>query len=88
MGTTIAGILVDGGIFPWAEHAERFHMFTQPEPSYHGVVYTEAAGAAAYIARARTVALRNTGSALSPFNAFLILQGLQSLSPAHGAAYG
>ncbi len=79
-GTTIAGILVDGGIFPWAEHAERFHMFTQPEPSYHGVVYTEAAGAAAYIARARTVALRNTGSALSPFNAFLILQGLQSLS--------
>ena len=79
-GTTIAGILVDGGIFDWTKHAERFPMFSQPEPSYHGVVYTDAMGPAAYIARARTVALRNTGSALSPFNAFLILQGIQSLS--------
>ncbi len=79
-GTTIAGILVDGGIFDWEKHAERFYMFSTPEPSYHGVVFTEAMGPAAYIARARVVALRNTGSALSPFNAFLILQGLQTLS--------
>ena len=79
-GNSIAGILVDGGSFDWTEHAERFYMFTEPEPSYHGVVYTEAAGEAAYIARARTVALRNTGSALSPFNSFLVLQGLQTLS--------
>ena len=79
-GTTIAGILVDGGIFDWEKHADRFYMFSTPEPSYHGVVFTDAMGPAAYIARARVVALRNTGSALSPFNAFLILQGLQTLS--------
>ena len=79
-GNSIAGILVDGGIFDWTEHAERFYMFSTPEPSYHGVVFTDAMGPAAYIARARVVALRNTGSALSPFNAFLILQGLQTLS--------
>lgn len=79
-GNSIAGILVDGGIFDWTKHAERFYMFSTPEPSYHGVVFTEAMGAAAYIARARVVALRNTGSALSPFNAFLVLQGLQTLS--------
>ncbi len=79
-GTTIAGILVDGGIFDWEKHAERFYMFSTPEPSYHGVVFTDAMGPAAYIARARVVALRNTGSALSPFNSFLILQGLQTLS--------
>ena len=79
-GNSIAGILVDGGIFDWTKHAERFYMFSTPEPSYHGVVFTEAMGPAACIARARVVALRNTGSALSPFNAFLILQGLQTLS--------
>ena len=79
-GTTIAGILVDGGIFDWEKHADRFYMFSTPEPSYHGVVFTDAMGPAAYIARARVVALRNTGSALSPFNAFLILQGLETLS--------
>lgn len=78
-GTTIAGVIVDSGKFPWADHAERFPMFSQPEASYHGVVYTEAMGPAAYIGRARTVALRNTGSALSPFNAFLILQGIETL---------
>lgn len=78
-GTTIAGVIVDSGNFPWADHADRFPMFSQPEASYHGVVYTEAMGPAAYIARARTVALRNTGSALSPFNAFLILQGMETL---------
>jgi len=79
-GNSIAGILVDGGIFDWAKHADRFYMFSTPEPSYHGVVFTDAMGPAAYIARARVVALRNTGSALSPFNAFLVLQGLQTLS--------
>ncbi len=79
-GNSIAGILVDGGIFDWAKHNERFYMFSSPEPSYHGVVFTDAMGPAAYIARARVVALRNTGSALSPFNAFLVIQGLQTLS--------
>ena len=79
-GTTLGGIIVDGGKFPWADHADRFPMLNQPEPSYHGVVYTEAMGPAAYIARARTVPLRNTGSAISPFNAFLILQGIETLA--------
>jgi O-acetylhomoserine (thiol)-lyase len=78
-GNSLGGVIVDSGEFPWAEHAERFHMLTQPEDSYHGVVYTEAFGAAAYIGRVRTVALRNTGAALSPMNAFLILQGMQTL---------
>ncbi len=78
-GNSLGGVIVDGGNFPWAEHAEKFHMLTEPEESYHGVVYTEALGAAAYIGRVRTVPLRNTGSALSPMNAFLILQGMQTL---------
>ena len=78
-GTTLGGIIVDGGKFPWAEHKARFPMLNEPEASYHGVVYTEAMGAAAYIARARTVPLRNTGSALSPLNAFLLLQGIETL---------
>ena len=78
-GNSLGGVIVDGGQFPWADHAERFHMLTQPEESYHGVVYTEALGPAAYIGRARTVPLRNTGSAMSPMNAFLILQGMQTL---------
>ncbi len=78
-GNTLGGVIVDGGHFPWAEHAEKFHMLTTPEDSYHGVVYTDALGPAAYIGRARTVPLRNTGSALSPMSAFLILQGLQTL---------
>ncbi len=79
-GTTIAGVIVDSGKFPWADNSDRFPMFSTPEPSYHGVVYTEAMGPAAYIGRARTVALRNTGSALSPMAAFLILQGIETLS--------
>ena len=79
-GTSLGGVIVDSGKFPWAEHASRFPMLTQPEPSYHGVIYTEAMGPAAYIARARTVPLRNTGAAISPFNAFLILQGIETLS--------
>ena len=79
-GTTLGGVIVDSGKFPWAKHAEKFHMLTQPEPSYHGVVYTEALGEAAYIGRARTVPLRNTGSALSAMAAFQLLQGLETLS--------
>ncbi|MEQ8484957.1 MAG: aminotransferase class V-fold PLP-dependent enzyme [Pseudomonadales bacterium] len=78
-GTTLGGIIVDSGKFPWNEHADRYAAINLPEPSYHGVVYTEAMGPAAYIARARTVPLRNTGSALSPFNAFLLLQGIETL---------
>lgn len=78
-GNSLGGVIVDSGKFPWSEHAERFPMLNEPEPSYHGVVYTEAMGEAAYIARARTVPLRNTGSALSPLNAFLILQGIETL---------
>ena len=78
-GNSLGGVIVDGGEFPWADYPEKFHMLNEPEDSYHGVVYTEALGAAAYIGRARTVPLRNTGSALSPMNAFLILQGMQTL---------
>jgi O-acetylhomoserine (thiol)-lyase len=78
-GTSIGGILVDSGTFPWAEHAERFPMLNEPDRSYHGVVYTEALGPAAYIGRARVVPLRNMGSAISPFNSFLILQGIETL---------
>ncbi|MCG3171543.1 MAG: L-methionine gamma-lyase [Pseudomonadales bacterium] len=79
-GNSLGGIIVDAGTFPWAEHAAKYPMLTSPEPSYHGVVYTEAMGPAAYIARARTVPLRNTGSALSPMNAFLLLQGIETLA--------
>lgn len=78
-GNSIGGIIVDSGRFPWSEHKQRFARLNQPDPSYHGVVYTEALGAAAYIGRARVVPLRSMGAALSPFNAFLILQGLETL---------
>lgn len=78
-GTSIGGIIVDSGRFPWQDNP-RFARFSTPEPAYHGVVYTEAFGEAAFIARARTVALRNTGAAISPFNAFLILQGIETLA--------
>ena len=78
-GNSIGGIIVDSGKFPWAEHKEKFRRLNEPDVSYHGVVYTEALGAAAYIARARVVPLRNMGGAISPFNAFLILQGLETL---------
>ena len=78
-GNSLGGMIVDGGEFPWADYPEKFHMLNTPEASYHGVVYTEAMGAAAYAGRARTVALRKTGSAISPMNAFLILQGMQTL---------
>lgn len=79
-GTTIAGAIVDSGNFPWAEHKARFPMLNEPDPSYHGVVYTEALGEAAYIGRCRVVPLRNMGAALSPFNSFLILQGIETLA--------
>lgn len=79
-GTTLGGIIVDSGKFPWAKYKERFPVLNQPEPAYHGVVYTEQFAEAAFIARARTVPLRNTGSALSPMNAFLLLQGIETLS--------
>jgi O-acetylhomoserine (thiol)-lyase len=78
-GTTIGGIVVDSGRFDWVAHGERFPGLTQPDPSYHGVVWSDALGPAAYIGRVRTVLLRNTGAALSPFNAFLLLQGLETL---------
>ncbi|MDO4232529.1 MAG: aminotransferase class I/II-fold pyridoxal phosphate-dependent enzyme [Lautropia sp.] len=79
-GTSIGGVIVDSGKFDWVKHAARFPVFSQPDPSYHGVVYTEAFGPAAFIGRCRVVPLRNTGAALSPFNAFLILQGLETLA--------
>jgi O-acetylhomoserine (thiol)-lyase len=78
-GNSLGGMIVDSGKFPWADHADRYPMLNEPEPAYHGVQYTEAFGPAAFIARARTVPLRNTGSAISPLNAFLILQGIQTL---------
>jgi O-acetylhomoserine (thiol)-lyase len=78
-GNSLGGMIVDSGNFPWAEHADRYPMLIEPEPAYHGVSYTETFGPAAFIARARTVPLRNTGSAISPLNAFLILQGIQTL---------
>ncbi|MFI4890584.1 MAG: O-acetylhomoserine aminocarboxypropyltransferase/cysteine synthase family protein [Steroidobacterales bacterium] len=79
-GTSIGGAIVDSGKFPWAQHKERFRRLNEPDVSYHGVVYTEALGPAAYIGRARVVPLRNTGAAISPFNAFLILQGIETLA--------
>ena len=79
-GNSIGGIIVDSGKFPWAEHKARFKRLNEPDVSYHGVVYTEALGEAAFIGRARVVPLRNMGAAISPFNAFLILQGIETLA--------
>ena len=79
-GTSVGGAIVDSGKFPWAEHKERFNRLNEPDVSYHGVVYTEALGPAAYIGRARVVPLRNMGAALSPTNAFNILQGIETLA--------
>jgi O-acetylhomoserine (thiol)-lyase len=79
-GNSLGGIIVDSGKFPWAEHKARFKRLNEPDVSYHGVVYTEALGPAAYIARARVVPLRNMGAAIAPFNAFLILQGIETLA--------
>ncbi len=79
-GNSIGGVIVDSGKFPWAQHKQRFKRLNEPDVSYHGVVYTEALGEAAYIGRARVVPLRNMGAALSPFNAFLILQGIETVA--------
>jgi O-acetylhomoserine (thiol)-lyase len=79
-GTTLGGIVIDGGTFPWAEHAARFPMFNNPEPAFHGVVYAKDFPTNAYIVRCRTVGLRNEGAALSPLNAFLLIQGLETLA--------
>jgi O-acetylhomoserine (thiol)-lyase len=78
-GTSMGGVVVDGGRFPWIEHRDRFAMLTEPDPSYHGLVYTSHFGAAAYGARCRSVCQRTTGSVLSPMNAFLLLQGIETL---------
>ena len=79
-GNSLGGAIIDSGKFPWSEHKTRFKRLNEPDVSYHGVVYTEALGAAAFIGRARVVPLRNTGAAISPFNAFLILQGIETLA--------
>ncbi|MBF0471527.1 MAG: O-acetylhomoserine aminocarboxypropyltransferase/cysteine synthase, partial [Gammaproteobacteria bacterium] len=78
-GTTLGGVIIDSGKFDWVANRERFPMLNEPDPSYHGVVYTEALGEAAYIGRCRVVPLRNTGAALAPHSAFLLLQGLETL---------
>lgn len=78
-GSNIGGIIIDSGKFPWAEHKERFKRLNEPDPSYHGVVYTDALGPAAYIGRARVVPLRNMGAAISPMNSFMIMQGIETL---------
>ena len=79
-GNSIGGIIVDSGKFPWAEHKAKFKRLNEPDVSYHGVVYTEALGPAAFIGRARVVPLRNMGAAISPFNAFLVLQGIETVT--------
>jgi O-acetylhomoserine (thiol)-lyase len=79
-GTSVGGAIVDSGKFPWAEHKTRFRRLNEPDVSYHGVVYTEALGPAAFIGRARVVPLRNMGAAIAPMNAFLILQGIETLA--------
>ncbi len=78
-GTTIGGIIVDSGKFDWTKNPKKFPMLNEPDPSYHGVIYTEALGPAAFIGRCRVVPLRNTGAAISPMNSFQILQGLETL---------
>ena len=79
LGTTLGGVIIDAGNFDWVANGERFPGLTKPDPSYHGVVWSDALGPAAYVGRARTVLLRNMGAALSPFNAFILLQGIQTL---------
>src|ERR1700723_907666 len=79
-GTTLGGAIVDGGRFPWAKHPQRFRTFSEPDESYHGMIYTRQFGASAYIQRARSVYQRTMGSVLSPFNAFLLLQGIETVA--------
>ena len=79
-GTSLGGVIVDGGRFDWKAHADRFPTLGQPDPSYHGAVFADVAGPAAFVTRIRAVILRDTGAAISPFNAFILLQGLETLS--------
>ena len=79
-GTTLGGAIVDSGRFPWKKHARRFPMFSQPDPSYHDMVYTDHYKEAAYIGRCRSVYQRTTGSVLSPLSAFLLLQGIETVA--------
>ncbi|MDE6538228.1 MAG: O-acetylhomoserine aminocarboxypropyltransferase/cysteine synthase [Muribaculaceae bacterium] len=79
-GTSLGGIIVDGGSFPWSEHPDKFPTLAKPDPSYHGAVFADVAGRAAFVTRIRAVLLRDTGAAISPFNAFIILQGVETLS--------
>src|SRR5699024_544388 len=79
-GTTIAGVMVDGGTFDFGAHPERFPGFNQPDPSYNGLKYWEALGPGAYATKLRVQLLRDTGAAIAPFNSFLILQGIETLS--------
>ena len=79
-GTSLGGVIVDGGCFDWKAHPDKFPTLAKPEPSYHGAVFADVAGRAAYVTRIRAVILRDTGATLSPFNAFILLQGLETLS--------
>ena len=79
-GSSLGGVIVDGGKFDWLAHADRYPTLAKPDPSYHGIVFAQAVGAAAYVTRIRAVILRDTGAAISPFNAFILLQGLETLS--------
>lgn len=79
-GNSLGGVIVDGGKFPWKDNADKFPSLAKPDPSYHGAIFADVAGAAAFVTRIRAVILRDTGAAISPFNAFLLLQGLETLS--------
>ena len=79
-GTSLGGVIVDGGTFDWKANADKFPSLAKPDPSYHGAVFADVAGAAAFVTRIRAVILRDTGATISPFNAFILLQGLETLS--------
>ena len=79
-GSSLGGVIVDGGTFDWKANADKFPTLAKPDPSYHGTIFADAAGAAAFVTRIRAVVLRDTGAAISPFNAFILLQGLETLS--------
>ena len=79
-GTSLGGVIVDGGKFDWKANPDKFPTLAKPDPSYHGIVFADAVGAAAYVTRIRAVILRDTGAAISPFNAFILLQGVETLS--------
>ncbi|MDD6006088.1 MAG: PLP-dependent transferase, partial [Bacteroidales bacterium] len=79
-GTSLGGVIVDGGTFDWKAYPDKYPSLAKPDPSYHGAVFADVAGAAAFVTRIRAVILRDTGAAISPFNAFILLQGLETLS--------